>query len=278
MEETLRLRKVKLGLEHPQTQNSVNGLATAYVEMGRPDKVVPLHEEYFRELTALLGAEHPLTIISMNNLAGSLFAARRVDQALPLYEESFRLRAAKHGRDDPVTLRMMISLATAYLFAERLAEAQSLFEETVERRKKTLGAAHPETLDATFRLAWFLATAADQKLRDPPRAIQLARTAIAVDSLSPLLRGVLGIAHYRTGDWQAATIDLELALQLPVAERNINLRAHPAFFLAMSKWQLGEKDEARDWLAKAVKWMEQGNPEDAELKRFRAEAEELIGE
>ena len=42
-------------------------------------------------------------------------------------------------------------------------------------------------------------------------------------------------------------------------------------------WQLGEKDKAREWFAKAVRWMEKGNQEEAELKRFRAEAAELLG-
>jgi hypothetical protein len=45
----------------------------------------------------------------------------------------------------------------------------------------------------------------------------------------------------------------------------------------MAHWQLGEKDKAREWFAKAVQWMEKGNPENAERKRFRAEAAELLG-
>ena len=54
-----------------------------------------------------------------------------------------------------------------------------------------------------------------------------------------------------------------------------------AFFLAMAHWQLGEKDNARDWYAKAVAWMEYIRPYDylyyGELEPFRAEAEELLG-
>ena len=45
----------------------------------------------------------------------------------------------------------------------------------------------------------------------------------------------------------------------------------------MSHWQLGKKDEARQWYDKAVEWMEKNKPDDEELKRFRAEAEELLG-
>ena len=49
------------------------------------------------------------------------------------------------------------------------------------------------------------------------------------------------------------------------------------FFLAMAHWQLGEKDEARQWYDQAVEWMEQKQPDNDELRRFRAEAAELLG-
>jgi hypothetical protein len=56
------------------------------------------------------------------------------------------------------------------------------------------------------------------------------------------------------------------------------------FFLAMAHWQLGHKDEARQWYSQAVGWMEKNQealtkdrPHAEELKRFRAEAAELLG-
>ncbi len=44
----------------------------------------------------------------------------------------------------------------------------------------------------------------------------------------------------------------------------------------MAKWQLDQKDEARQFLTKAILW-EQGKFPNAELKKFYAEAEGLIG-
>ena len=56
------------------------------------------------------------------------------------------------------------------------------------------------------------------------------------------------------------------------------------FFLAMAHWQLGGKDKARKWYEKGIKWMEKNQKQleqnkqwDEELRRFRAEAEELLG-
>jgi hypothetical protein len=56
------------------------------------------------------------------------------------------------------------------------------------------------------------------------------------------------------------------------------------FFLDMAHANLGAHEEARKWYARAVTWLEQSgkaletNPRRAaELRRFRAEAEQLLG-
>jgi hypothetical protein len=49
------------------------------------------------------------------------------------------------------------------------------------------------------------------------------------------------------------------------------------FFLAMTHWRLGRKSDARKSYDQAVQWMEKNDPKNARLRRFRAEAEELLG-
>jgi hypothetical protein len=53
--------------------------------------------------------------------------------------------------------------------------------------------------------------------------------------------------------------------------------SHDWFFLAMTHWQLGAKDKARAWYDRAVQWMDKNQPDNEELRRFRAEAAELLG-
>ena len=48
------------------------------------------------------------------------------------------------------------------------------------------------------------------------------------------------------------------------------------FFLAMAHWKLSEKDKARAWYDRALQWMEKNQPQNEELRRFRAEASELL--
>jgi Flp pilus assembly protein TadD len=90
-----------------------------------------------------------------------------------------------------------------------------------------------------------------------------------------LSRRSLGIARYRTGDWKGAITDLNKAIGLRHPDHPVN--AINGFFLAMAHWQLGQKDEARTWFDKSVQWMNKGMQENAWLKRFRAEAGELLG-
>jgi hypothetical protein len=41
--------------------------------------------------------------------------------------------------------------------------------------------------------------------------------------------------------------------------------------------QLGDKTEARKWYDQAVEWMEKNEPRHEQLRRYRAEAAELLG-
>src|SRR5262249_7524225 len=131
----------------------------------------------------------------------------------------------------------------------------------------------PDSADAHKRFAWLLATCPDPKFRDAPRAVALAKRAVELMPNGSGCWNTLGMAHYRAGDWKAAG---EARTKSEELSPGTSL-AFNAIFLAMAYWQLGEKDQARQWYAKAVAWMAKNGPQNEELKRFRAEAEELLG-
>jgi WD40 repeat protein/Flp pilus assembly protein TadD len=118
--------------------------------------------------------------------------------------------------------------------------------------------------------AWLLATHPHPKSRDAGRALALARRAVELEPEEGDYWNTLGVAQYRAGDWPGATVALEKAIA-----RHGRI-GHDEFFLAMSRWQLGEHSEARRLYDHAVSWMEKNKPHDAELRRFRAEAAELL--
>jgi WD40 repeat protein/serine/threonine protein kinase len=134
----------------------------------------------------------------------------------------------------------------------------------------------PSLAASNSRLAWFLATTPEGGFREPARATELARNALAQgaedgpESLS-WYRTVLGVARYRAGDVKGAVEVLERAT------RGIPGDGTSLFFLAMAHWKHGNKDEAHRWYGKAVQWMDKNKPQDEELARFRAEAATLLG-
>ncbi len=136
MEETVKLKKAKLGLEHPSTLFSMSNLAATYRDAQRIADALPLFEETLRLQKTMVGADHPDTLSTMNNLGRTFLNARRVADALPVLEEALKLRRARSGPDHPHTLATMDNLAAAYLDAQRWPEAEVLARECLSLRER----------------------------------------------------------------------------------------------------------------------------------------------
>jgi serine/threonine protein kinase len=140
-------------------------------------------------------------------------------------------------------------------------------------------------------LAWFLTTCPDEGFRNPKEAVALANQAVkgiaekepwrtlgVVDRSPWQVRRTLGVAFYRNGDWTRALDYLKKAADL--RPREVGAPPDPAggFFQAMAEWQLGDKQKALWWHDAAVNWMKKSDRlNDEELRRFREEAEQLLG-
>jgi tetratricopeptide (TPR) repeat protein len=120
-------------------------------------------------------------------------------------------------------------------------------------------------------LAWLLVACPDEMIRNAKEAVEFAKKAVEADP-KPTYWNTLGVAQYRAGEWQAAVTTLEKSMGLRTGGSG-----HDWFFLAMAHWHLGGKNEARKWYDKAVARMEKHKQNNDELRRFRAEAAELLG-
>jgi hypothetical protein len=78
--------------------------------------------------------------------------------------------------------------------------------------------------------------------------------------------------HYRAAAWKHAIDALEQSMDL-----RSGADARDWLFLAMARWQLGDRNQARNWCDKAVAPIEKNKPKDDDLFRFRAEATALLG-
>jgi eukaryotic-like serine/threonine-protein kinase len=137
----------------------------------------------------------------------------------------------------------------------------------------------PDDAMISDNFARLLVTCPDETFRDPRRAVELCRRALESNPDNAKLSSTLGLAQYRAGDWQAAIATLSKACELRQGGDAIDW-----FFLALAHGRLGQMDDARRWHKQAIEWVNKNaeilaaNPKwAADLRRFRTEAEDLLG-
>ena len=177
--------------------------------------------------------------------------------------------------DYPRVPRYKMHLARIHDVMSTLYWSMDRFEESDEARKKA-AVFDPALLIGKQihlnNLAWYLVTAPNEAIRNSSRAMELADQAVRLCPAMWESWNTLGVARYRSGDWTGAKKALETALLKKKARF-----AFDGFFLAMTLWQLGEQDSARQLFLKSEEWRLRNEPENVELLRFRAEAEQLVG-
>jgi tetratricopeptide (TPR) repeat protein len=189
------------------------------------------------------------------NLGNALHNKGEVDEAIKAFRKATGI--------NPKHARAYASLGDAFLELKNLPEAVAAFGKTIEL--------DPNNAKLHNELAWLLATSPDAKLRDPGRAVALAKKALALAPKTANYANTLGVAYYRAGDPKAAIAALEQSMELSNGGTS-----HDWFFLAMAHWQQGDKEQSREWYERAVEWMNKNEPKNEELRRFRAEATELL--
>ena len=142
-----------LGPDDPDTLNSRNSLAAAYLAAGRTAQAIPLFEQILAVRQRLLGPGHPDTLTSQNNLAAAYQDAGRVAEAIQVYEQTLAVRERLLGVGHPSTLNSRGNLAAAYQDAGRVAEAIPLFEQCLADQEQMLGPDHSDTRTSRMNLA-----------------------------------------------------------------------------------------------------------------------------
>ncbi|KAH7139811.1 hypothetical protein B0J13DRAFT_638817 [Dactylonectria estremocensis] len=151
--EAMKIRKAKLGADHPDTLISMANLASTYRNQGQWDKAEKLEVKVMEISKAKLGADHLDTLTSMGNLASTLLNQGRWDEAEKLLIEVMETRKAKLGANHPNTLISMSNLASTLLNQGRWDEAEKLFVEVIETHKAKLKVDYPNMLTSMGNLA-----------------------------------------------------------------------------------------------------------------------------
>jgi superkiller protein 3 len=224
-------------------------LGLALTKQGKLDEAIAAYKEAIR-----LQPDEALGYVNL----GALLCDLKHDYAgaIAAFQEAIRLK--------PDFIGAYANLGVALAKQGKLDEALAAYKEIIRLQ--------PDTAPAHNRLAWLLANCPDVRLRDPRQAVVHAGKAVDLAPGRGEPWGTLGVAQYRNAAWQAAVDALMKSVQLSNGGTSSDF-----FFLAMAHWQLGEKEKARTWYDQAVAWMDKHKPQDEELRRFRAEAADLLG-
>jgi tetratricopeptide (TPR) repeat protein len=191
------------------------------------------------------------------NLGAALHNQKKLDEAVAAYRKAIEL--------NPNFAPTYNNLGHALRDQKKLDEAMAAYRKAIEL--------DPESASAHNELAWLLATNPDPAQRDPKQAVALAEKAVAELPKDPNCWNTLGVARYRTGDFEGAIAALEKFRELRTNDQEWS---NP-FWLAMAHHRLGLKDEARQWFHKGAQWMDAKNAKSESMIRFRSEAAELLG-
>jgi serine/threonine protein kinase/tetratricopeptide (TPR) repeat protein len=266
--------------------------------------------EQIKKDTALPEAERKGAARAYAERANKLRASVQstLDEALPAVRKAIELEPdppkaqfklaktlAAIGRRDAAgeAYRKAIALKPDYAGAHNnlgniLYEQGKLAEALAEYRKAL--AADPKCAPALWNLSRLLANGPDRKRRDPRQALELAQRGLELEGRASWWQ-TLGWAHYRTGAWKESIAALEKSIELNKGGALADSRAEPGdlwLFLAMAHWQLGHRQEARQWYDRAVEWIEnhrveldknkqKETPLEEDIRNIRAEAAELMG-
>ncbi|HEY7154252.1 MAG TPA: tetratricopeptide repeat protein [Gemmataceae bacterium] len=280
LDDAVAAYRESIKLDPKNSSHAYNNLGRALREQKKLDEAVAAYRESIK-----LDPKHAS---AYSNLGIALHDQKKLDEAVECFHKAIELDP-KHASayinlgallcddlaeyDEAVEcFRKAVELAPTLVTAQHnLGVAlmkQGKWPEAIAAAERALAIA-PENPDAQARLACILANCSDENRRDLSRAMALSTKALQRDPNNADYLEVIGSVHYRTGDWKAAIAALEKSM----AVRESDAR----YFLAMAHWQLGNKDQARQCYDKAVEWTRKNKPKDAEVRRYRAEAAELLG-
>src|SRR5262249_46403963 len=156
-------------------------------------------------------------------------------------------------------------LGRVYQAAGRTREAEKAFRRSIGLYE-ALQADRPTRIAYTFLLASLYADCSVERLRDLPRAVELAKKLVRFEPRSSAHWVTLGVAHFHQGQWNAAAAALETAL----VQKNPDT-GRGNFYLAMTYARQADPERARRSYEEAVQWMDKNQPRNPDLVRLRAE-------
>lgn len=285
----------RLVSEFPNDGTAKLSLALSRVNLGRWLREHTHLEDALRTFTQAIEVLRILTAeeqpqesyylaVALSGLAATLENMDRMDESLEAYSESRDiLRTLVEQYDKNATYRselggVLHNIAISHVVRGQCDQAIITLEEAIQHQE----AAHRlQPSNQSIRrylhhhyvlLSEQCANVPSPDVRNPLRAIALARKAIELDPKSAVAWQSLGIAQYRYGEWREAVESLARSNDLASGGDGWQW-----FFLAMCHHELEDSQQARTWYERAIRWMVKKRPDDTRLRCIANEASKKLG-
>jgi tetratricopeptide (TPR) repeat protein len=155
-----------------------------------------------------LEPDNPTYVPAYSLLGSALPQAGRVEQSITQLQNGVER--------DPDDVDVRFNLAKSLLQLRRADEALANFEEVLKH--------DPDNTEAQKNMAWVLATWPEARVRDGPRAVELAERANQLtDRRNPLITLTLAAAYAEAGRFSDAIKTAEHALQIANESGSVEL-------------------------------------------------------
>ncbi len=155
----LALRQEFLGLEHPDTLETLKVIGQIWIYQGRYAEAEQLDRQTLETVRRVLSVEHRLALDLEHDIALAVREQGRWKEAEVLFQHCLQMRKRVLGEEDQDTLETMTSLA--FLLGERMGkwrDAEPLARRCLEVREAVLGKNNPSTVQAADNLHGVLLT------------------------------------------------------------------------------------------------------------------------
>jgi superkiller protein 3 len=241
----------------PKYADAYDVRGTVLSAQNKLDDAIAAHQKAIE-----LNPKHPH---AYTNLATDFGRQGKFDRAIDCCRKALAINSKNISAYD--------TLGTCQLKQRKWDEAINYFRKGLEIDRNDVSIRN-KLASALNEKGWEIIRSPNPKLPDPKRAVERAKEAVELaPQRSDCWQG-LGWIHYRAGNWKDSIEALEKSCALQDDPKGGD--AAQWFFLAMAHRRLGEKEQAREWYDRAVGWMDKHAPNDADLRRFRAEAAELL--
>lgn len=189
--------KKEFGMEHPETLESIEALASTCESQGKWSEAAKLDQHVIEIREKSLGPIHPLTLTSKSNLTSAYNGQGRLAEAESLMLEVLETHKSLSGANHEDTIDAIANLGFVYVEMRQPKKAEELIREAWEWRKENLGSDHKVTLGTASTLGFVYKT--QGRLQEAERLISdTIRTQITT----------LGSAHPSTLDTQGTLISI----------------------------------------------------------------------